>query len=76
MKNKLDILLKCLMIISIFAFAFVLVGKYLRPIISMKMPFNIDIIAYIGTFLLVLDFLIVLIYLIINIRKYKNRNKK
>lgn len=75
-KSSIEIIMKVPMAIGVFCFVFVIVGRYVKPIIEYKLPFKIDIISYIGVGLFALSFVVSLIYLVYSLINYKNKSKK
>lgn len=74
-KEKLEFLMKFPMVLGIFCFAFVFVARYIRPILELKIPFNLDIISIIGVIGFGVSFTISLIYLSYSIIKFKKEKK-
>lgn len=70
-KERLEFIMKFPMIFGMFCFAFVFVARYIKPILELKIPFDLDIIFIIGVVGFVVSFICSLVYLIYTLIKFK-----
>ena len=70
-KERLEFIMKFPMILGMFCFAFVFVARYIKPILELKIPFDLDIISIIGVVGFVVSFICSLVYLIYTLIKFK-----
>lgn len=75
-KEKIEFLMKFPMILGIFCFAFVFVARYIKPILELKLPFDLNIVSIIGIVGFAISFTISLIYLIYSLIKFKKGKKE